>query len=175
MGSSQRTAVRAAADAAKGPMLAAARVVGVSTVTVKIRPFQSSETGAAAAVKYGPNAGYVHIRNDRTQPHIIARKGGGSLKNQNLVAGRGARRRSYRAGKLLLGALSQAFGGPGGKRSAYRGPINIKGIGPRAYANHPGTKGKHFTERGITAGARVATEAYMSATRAAYGKELIRG
>jgi hypothetical protein len=125
--------------------------------------FSHVSTGAAVNVKYGPNPGWVRIMNDPTQPHFIAPTGkgrGGSLKRQNLSAGVGAGRRSARAGRALLNVLGGGGPGLGGN-----GAINIKGgIGPKAYAFHPGTKGKHFAHRGIKAAEPLATKVYQRET-----------
>jgi hypothetical protein len=73
--------------------------------------------------------------------------------SQNLSSGFG--RKSSRAGRLLLGSLG---GGP--IQGAGKGPINIPGVGPRMYAKHPGTKGKHFVELGKKMARPVASKAY---------------
>lgn len=135
----QTSALQAAAHKAIPVMQhapGAASKVGGKTIRVTAR----TEGPNAVSLKWGP-AGWVRILNDRTQPHFIAKRGGGSLRRQNLTSGLG--RKSSRAGRLLLGALG---GGP--IQGAAKGPINIKGVGYRMYAKHPGTKGKHFVERG---------------------------
>lgn len=135
-----------AAGAAAAPVMerapGAARRVGGHAIHVSSRLINES----TLSVKWGP-PGWVRVLNDRTQAHYIARRGGrgrgalGSLRKQNLESGMG--RKSIRAGRLLMGELVGS-GGVG----LVRGAIKIKGIGYRAYAHHPGTKGKHFVERG---------------------------
>ena len=57
-------------------------------------------------------------------------------------------------------------------RSAKRGKIAIPGVGVRAWANHPGTKGKHPWDKGVVAGIavqeRAAAVALTTALRRAY-------
>jgi hypothetical protein len=144
-----RPALNEAAAIAEVTMLQSATAARTKGIT--IRKFSSaSGSTQRVAVVYGPNPGWVHIQNDGTQPHFIGPHGRGkqSLRRQNLTGGFG--RKSTRAGALLLSALGSAFGAPqtvsGGK-----GAINIKGIGVKAYALHPGTRGKKFAGRGIKA------------------------
>jgi hypothetical protein len=148
-----------------------ARTTGLKAAAAKAKPIMQHAPGAASRVggktirvtdrmigedslslKWGP-PGWVRILNDATQPHFIARRGGGSLRRQNLSSGFG--RKSSRAGRLLLGSLG---GGP--IQGAGKGPINIPGVGPRMYAKHPGTKGKHFVEKGKQLARPVITKTY---------------
>lgn len=147
----QPRALLAAADKAKPVMEhapgAAQRVDGKS-VKVTIRKLADD----IVSLKWGP-PGWVRILNDRTAPHFIGprRKGTGSLRKQNSI--RGSRRATAMA-------IASALGGTVG--AGTRGGINIKGVGVRAYAFHPGTKGKHFVEEGKKRAVPVATKEYAS-------------
>ena len=159
-----RPALNAAADAAGNVMLATAKAARTKGITIRKKQFTAGDH-PAVNVKYGPNPGWVAIMNDKTQPHFIARRGGrgskglGHLRRQNLTTGVG--RRNARAGRLLLSALGGAFGAPPGTAGVTRGAINIKGVGPRAYAFHPGNRrAKRFAGRGITNGEPVAISTY---------------
>lgn len=105
------------------------------------------------SVKWGP-AGWVRILNDRTAPHFIGPKGRGvgSLRKQNSI--KGSRRASAMSVASLLGGTIGA---------GTHGAINISGVGPRAYAFHPGTKGKHFVEPGKVAARPVMTATFHEA------------
>lgn len=144
----------------------AARVGGKS-IDVKVKHLDQN----TVSVKWGP-AGWVRILNDRTQPHFIARRGRGlgGLRNQNLEGGTGAKRRSRRAGKLLLGTLAGT--GVGGQ---VKGAIGIPGVGPRAYAKHPGTKGKHFVEKGKQSARPIVMKTYADAALTEPLKQAFRG
>jgi hypothetical protein len=170
-----RPALNAAADAAGNVMLATARAARTKGITIRKRQFTVGDN-PAVNVRYGPNAGWVAIMNDRTQPHFIARRGGrsgkgkGQLRRQSLGAGRhGGHARGWR---MLLGALGGAFGSPSASMAGLtRGAINIKGVGPRAYAFHPGNRrAKHFAGRGITNGEPIAINAYEKRQVANFAK-----
>jgi hypothetical protein len=134
----------------------AARTKGITT---KINYFESAANGYSAAVRYGPNPGWIHIMDSGTQPHFIGPKGRGkrSLRRQNLTTGHG--RKSYLSGQLLLGSLSSFFGGQSAATGNARA-IDIKGIGPKAYAFHPGAKGKHFVTPAIEAAKPLASQVF---------------
>lgn len=168
-------ALNQAADQAAAIMLSSARGARTKGITVRKKAFVSGRN-PAVNVKYGPNPGWVRIMNDRTQPHLIAPSGkgrGGSLRRQNLSGVRGLTgRRNARAGRILLAALGGAFGaetstGLGGRHGK---AVNIRGVGPRAYANHPGTRGKHFAGRGIRTAEPAAAKTYNSRQLANFGK-----
>lgn len=97
----------------------AARAVGGKRIDVRTRSVDDN----TVSLKWGP-PGWVRILNDPTQPHFIARRTG--------------------RGKKSMGHLRNQQIGSG----MVRGAIGIPGIGPRAWAFHPGTKGKHFVEKG---------------------------
>lgn len=170
--SSQRAAVTRAGETARVAMQGAAEAANTKGITTRLKAFTSSATGEGVAVKYGPNPGWVIIMNDRTQPHFIGPSGkgrGGSLKRQNLSSGLGGKgRRSARGGRALLGLLGGSGAGLGGGRGSPA--IDIKGIGVRAYAMHPGTKGKHFAGKGIKAAEPLATKVYQADQHRQLGK-----
>lgn len=172
-----RPALNAAADAAGRVMLTTARAARTKGITIRKKNFTAGKQ-PSVNVKYGPNPGWVAIMNDKTQPHFIARRGGrgrsgkGQLRRQNLSVGGGGQRRNARAGRLLLSALGGAFGAPtSGTAGVTRGAINIKGVGPRAYAFHPGTRrAKRFAGRGITNGTPIAVSTYEKRQVANFAK-----
>ncbi len=148
-------AVKACAEAARTAFLrapGAPRRVAHKAVTVR----NKTVTRDAVQVRWDS---IVRVVDAPTQPHFIARttgRGGlGGLRHQNL-SDTLVRRRSRRAGKLLLANL-------GGQQATglTRGAINIPGVGPRAYARHRGTKGKHFVTAGKAAARRVVPNVYQ--------------
>lgn len=153
----QAAALKAAGDKARLVMRSAPgapRRVAKRPVDVSVRTVDSR----TVSVRWNPLAVLV---DQPTQPHFIARRGGrgrgslGSLRRQNLTTGRG--RKSVRAGQLLMANLTGA-----GAEGLTRGAIGIPGIGPRAYARHPGTKGKHFVGKGKRAAVPAASQVYAS-------------
>lgn len=100
------------------------------------------------SLKWGP-PGWVRILNDRTAAHFIGARGSGSLRRQSSIRG------NRRASRMAVASL---FGGRVG--AGVRKPIDIPGVGPRAFAHHPGTKGKHFVERGKELARPIITRTY---------------
>lgn len=143
----QTTALRQAAEAARPimhgvpgvPSRVAKRAVGVR---VKV---QGPDT---VTVGYDP---LMRLVDSPTQPHFIGprRRGQGSLRRQ------GSFRGSRRATAMAVASL---FGGTVG--TGTHGAINIPGVGPRAWAHHPGTKGKHFSPVGKALARPVITNTY---------------
>lgn len=112
-----------------------AATVGGKKIDVKVKPVGQD----SVLLKWGP-PGWVRILNDRTKPHFIGPSGkgrGGSLRKQ------GSRKGSRRASGMAIASLLGGTVGAGTK-----GAIGIRNVGPRAWAHHPGTKGKHFVEAG---------------------------
>lgn len=162
----ERSAVNAGGKVAKETMIAAAAIAGAGGrrgVTVKTQE-TSSNGHAAALVRWGPNPGWVKIMDSGAKAHFIGPRSGkgrarGSLRKQNTM--RGSRR-------AMGMAVASLFGGTVG--AGTHGAINIPGVGPRAWAHHPGTKGKHFVDVGNAAAIPRASKEVSKAAVVAFGK-----
>jgi hypothetical protein len=108
------------------------------------------------SVKWSPLARLV---NDPTKPHTIERKA--------FVGTRGRGRRA-RKGAALLSVF-------GLDARNYGGPLAITGVGPRASAQHPGTRGKHFAEKGKRLAVPLATETYAQKAMTEPLRQVFRG
>lgn len=148
----QRTAILACAAVAREAMdkSAPSHVVGGKSISVKVTPIGEE----SASVKWGP-PGWVRILNDPTQAHIIAARGRGKGRRAGSLRRQGAGK-SSRATSM---ASSWVSGGAAGAGST--GAINIKGVGWKAFAFHPGTKGKHFVEVGKAAAFPLVRDTYQ--------------
>lgn len=140
-----KNAVMAAAKVAQQTMTAAAAGAGAGGRRgVNVKTGDATSGGYAAAyARWGPNPGWVKIMDSGAKPHFIGPKGagrGGSLKKQRSIKG------SRRGVGMALASLFGSDVGAGA-----HGAINIPGVGPRAYAYHPGTHGKHFVDIGNAA------------------------
>jgi hypothetical protein len=133
----QHNALMAAGQKARTVMLAvpgAPRKVANRTVGVTVKSLGPDQV----SVKWSPLARLV---DSPTRAHVIGAKGrgagrrAGSLRNQYSL--KGSARAKAIANAWVVG--DQAGAGA-------TGAINIKGVGWRAYAFHPGTHGKHFAE-----------------------------
>ncbi len=126
------------ADAMKPPMLSAA-------ASAKLRPggligkkpwrgVYVRTAGQGYGVGYAKGATLV---DQPTRAHIITPRKAGSAKNQHRYF-----RKTGKAKKSIRGIVEEGIGG------GYRGRHGIRiGGNWRAYAKHPGTKGKHFFDR----------------------------
>ena len=124
-----RPALHRTGMAGKALFTSAARSKGVSGATSKVRA-RYDVKAEGVLVRY---TGKAHLVDRDTKAHFIVPKAyGGSRRRRqtgaNVIAG-------------LFGASGRTItGSSGGGRHA----ILIGGSTPRAFARHPGTKGKHF-------------------------------
>lgn len=128
----ERPAVTAGGNVARRTFLGAAQAMGATGprgATVKATS-TTSGSHPAVLVRYGPNPGWIAIMEGRVGPHFIGPTGrgrGGLLRRQNTMRG------SRRATAMAVASL---FGGTVG-RGTHKA-IGIPGVGPRAWAMHPG-------------------------------------
>ena len=133
-------ALAAAAQKARTVMLAAPGAphrVKNKPVGVSVKKLGPNDV----AIRWTPLA---HIVDQPTKPHLIQRKA--------FVGTRGRGKRA-RKGAAVLAAF-------GVDANNYGGPLNIPGVGYRATAHHPGTKGKHFVDKGKKRAIPAASEVY---------------
>lgn len=126
------------ADAMKPPMLAAAGSAGLHPGgLIAKKPWRGVYVRTVAD---GYGVGYAKGATLVDQPsraHIITPRKAGSAKNQDRYL-----RRTGKAKKSIRGIVAGSGGG------GYKGRHGLKIGGHwRAYARHPGTKGKHFFDR----------------------------
>lgn len=154
-------AVAAAARTGQDLMMATANLAGAGGRRgVKVKTRSATSSGRpAVALRWGPNAGWVKIMDAGTAPHFIASRKGGSLRRQR------SRRGSRRATLMEIAPL---FGKSSGEGA--RGAINIPGVGPRAYAHHPGSRGHHFVQAANAAAAAAAKRELAKMAVAEFGK-----
>lgn len=165
MGAKFKAAGRGAAAANHTALTLAAHVAaGVFEVApgaphvVAHKPVKVTEkvVGDTAYVAF---PGVARLVNDPTRPHFIVPKGYG-----------GTRKKRQQGAALLAGAFGLSGAGGGGG-----GALSIPGIGLRAWAHHPGTKGKHFFEAAGPAAMKAAAAAYTRAHRLELAKHFIGG
>lgn len=139
-----------------------ARTTGLKAAAAKAKPIMQHAPGAphmvagrpvrvvdrmvgddGVSLKWTP-AGGTRLVNDNTKAHDIRRRG--------FVGTRGRGARAVKGARLLaaFGVNAQRAGGV----------LNIPGIGFRASARHPGTRGKHFVEKGKRMAVPVAAKTY---------------
>jgi hypothetical protein len=128
-------------------------------------------TETQAIIKWGQAARLV---NDPTRPHFIRPRGSGAARDQYRRAAKGSLSKSVK-GMALVAFLGVVSGNQQTGLGAGIGhAINIRGVGPRAYAHHPGTKGKPFVTRSKERAHPVITQAYRREHTAALGQSLKR-
>lgn len=129
-----------------------------------------ASTGAVVVTYTGP----AHLVNNPTKQHFItARRQASRTRARGLVAGVGAVTAFGGSAKGMFGTLGKQTLSRGGARRGGARSLTINGD-HRAYAFHPGTKGKGFAQRAKLTVAKQSPDIYRRVGLSAPLKEVFR-